>query len=211
MKNDLKEKIMRRRVATCEDDALSSTTTFRASQCGISHYPLPVQNAENSNVSLKKGNKIMTKEETKQRIAVMQAYVDGKQVQVYDISLSKWIDTNAPLWITSRQFRIKPEPSYRPFRNAEECWQEMLEHVPFGWITDNEPQNGAPHDGGQAILIVCVHDVVVSVSPYFEEDENGNIQRNTVTDGHSTYEQALKNYWFMDGTPFGIKEEDNCK
>lgn len=87
----------------------------------------------------------------------------------------------------------------------------MLEHVPFGWITDNEPQNGAPHDGGQAILIVCVHDVVVSVSPYFEEDENGNIQRNTVTDGHSTYEQALKNYWFMDGTPFGIKEEDNCK
>lgn len=211
MKNDLKEKIMRRRVATCEDDALSSTTTFRASQCGISHYPLPVQNAENSNVSLKKGNKIMTKEETKQLIAVMQAYVDGKQVQVYDISLSKWFDTDAPSWITSRQFRIKPEPSYRPFRNAEECWQEMLEHVPFGWITDNEPQNGAPHDGGQAILIVCVHDVVVSVSPYFEEDENGNIQRNTVTDGHSTYEQALKNYWFMDGTPFGIKEEDNCK
>lgn len=211
MKNDLKEKIMRRRVATCEDDALSSTTTFRASQCGTSHYPLPVQNAENSNVSLKKGNKIMTKEETKQRIAVMQAYVDGKQVQVYDISLSKWFDTDAPSWITSRQFRVKPEPPYRPFRNAEECWQEMLEHVPFGWITDNEPQNGAPHDGGQAILIVCVHDVVVSVSPYFEEDENGNIQRNTVTDGHSTYEQALKNYWFMDGTPFGIKEEDNCK
>ncbi len=153
----------------------------------------------------------MTKEETKQRVAVMQAYVEGKQVQVYDISVKKWFDTNAPSWITSRQFRIKPEPSYRPFNNAEECWQEMLEHVPFGWITDNEPQNGAPHDGGQAILIVCVHDVVVSVSPYFEEDENGNIQRNTVTDGHSTYEQALKNYWFMDGTPFGIKEEDNCK
>lgn len=73
----------------------------------------------------------MTKEETKQRIAVMQAYVDGKQVQVYDISLSKWFDTDAPSWITSRQFRIKPEPSYRPFRNAEECWQEMLKHAPL--------------------------------------------------------------------------------
>lgn len=211
MKNDLKEKIMRRRAATCEDDALSSTTTFRASQCGISHYPLPVQNAENSNVSLKKGNKIMTKEETKQRIAVMQAYVDGKQIQVYETSLGKWFDTDAPSWITSKRFRVKPEPPYRPFRNAEECWWEMLKHFPFGWITDYQPQNGAPHDGGQAIQIVCVHDVVVSVSPYFEEDENGNIQRNTVTDGHSTYEQALKNYWFMDGTPFGIKEEDNCK
>lgn len=76
---------------------------------------------------------------------------------------------------------------------------------------EHPTQNGAPHDGGQAILIVCVHDVVVSVSPYFEEDEDGNIQRNTATDGHSTYEQALKKYWFMDGTPFGIKEEDNCK
>lgn len=63
----------------------------------------------------------MTKEETKQRIAVMQAYVDGKQVQVYDISLSKWFDTDAPSWFASRQFRIKPEPSYRPFYNTDEC------------------------------------------------------------------------------------------
>lgn len=83
----------------------------------------------------------MTKEETKQRIAVMQAYVDGKQIQVYETSIGKWFDTDAPSWITSKRFRIKSEPSYRPFRNAEECWQEMLEHVPFGWITDNEPQN----------------------------------------------------------------------
>ena len=53
----------------------------------------------------------MTKEETKQRIAVMQAYVDGKQVQVYDISLSKWFDTDAPSWITSKRFRVKPDAS----------------------------------------------------------------------------------------------------
>ena len=25
-------------------------------------------------------------------------------------------------------------PSYRPFKNTEECWQEMLKHQPFGWI-----------------------------------------------------------------------------
>ncbi len=93
----------------------------------------------------------MTKEETKQRIAVMQAYVDGKQIQVYETSLGKWFDTDAPSWITSKRFRVKPEPPYRPFRNAEECWWEMLKHFPFGWITDYQPQNGAPHDGGQAI------------------------------------------------------------
>lgn len=26
------------------------------------------------------------------------------------------------------------EPSYRPFKNQEECWQEMLKHEPFGWV-----------------------------------------------------------------------------
>ena len=26
------------------------------------------------------------------------------------------------------------EPKYRPFKDAEECWQEMLKHQPFGWI-----------------------------------------------------------------------------
>lgn len=25
-------------------------------------------------------------------------------------------------------------PTYRPFKNAEECWQEMLKHHPFGWL-----------------------------------------------------------------------------
>lgn len=25
-------------------------------------------------------------------------------------------------------------PTYRPFKDAEECWQEMLKHHPFGWL-----------------------------------------------------------------------------
>ena len=26
------------------------------------------------------------------------------------------------------------EPKYRPFKDAKECWNEMLNHEPFGWI-----------------------------------------------------------------------------
>lgn len=26
------------------------------------------------------------------------------------------------------------EPKYRQFKNAKECWDEMLKHEPFGWI-----------------------------------------------------------------------------
>lgn len=30
------------------------------------------------------------------------------------------------------------EPAYRPFKNKEECWQEMLKHKPFGWLKQKE-------------------------------------------------------------------------
>lgn len=30
------------------------------------------------------------------------------------------------------------EPKYRPFKDREECWQEMLKHQPFGWIKNTE-------------------------------------------------------------------------
>lgn len=30
------------------------------------------------------------------------------------------------------------EPTYRPFKDREECWQEMLKHQPFGWIKNTE-------------------------------------------------------------------------
>ena len=146
----------------------------------------------------------MNREETAELIKVMQAYLDGKQIQYYKDGI--WKDTSNPSWSSITVYRIKPEPKYHPFEDAEECWQEMQKHQPFGWITDNKPQNGAPCNGGQAQLIVCIHDAVVSVAPYFEE-KYGNIQKNTATDGSYTYEQALKQFWFMDGTPFGIKVE----
>ena len=75
----------------------------------------------------------MTIEETKERIAVMQAYVDGKQIRG-ECSDGKWVDVPEPSWSINVNFRIKPEPKYRPFKDAEECWQEMLKHQPFGWV-----------------------------------------------------------------------------
>lgn len=123
----------------------------------------------------------MTKEETKQRIAVMQAYVDGKQIQVYDTSIGKWFDTDAPSWITSRLFRIKPVPSHRPFRNAEECWQEMLKHQPFGvvlYIRDNA-----------YLAFECLEGDVCNFNGHREE----------------SFESSFYKIQFADGAPFGIK------
>lgn len=149
----------------------------------------------------------MNRKQAKELLPIIQAFVAGEAIEVRNESKyepGEWIETTIPSFdIVSHEYRIKPKPKYRPFKDAEECWQEMLKHQPFGWITDNKPQNGAPCNGGQAQLIVCIHDAVVSVAPYFKE-KDGNIQQNTATDGNYTYEQALKQFWFMDGTPFGI-------
>lgn len=132
----------------------------------------------------------MTKEETKQRIAVMQAYVDGKQIQVYETSLGKWFDTDAPSWITSKRFRIKSEPHYRPFRNAEECWQEMLKHVPFGWVRTNS------HGFYKHINNLLANTISFQES---EIAESGNFEW--------CLSDLFKSTTFADGTPFGIKED----
>lgn len=36
------------------------------------------------------------------------------------------------------------EPSYRPFRNNKECWDEMQKHQPFGWIYDKADNSYKP-------------------------------------------------------------------
>ena len=63
----------------------------------------------------------MTIEETKEHIAVMQAYVDGKQIQL-QLPDGKWAGIPNPDWVTDANYRIKPEPKYRPFKDADECW-----------------------------------------------------------------------------------------
>lgn len=76
----------------------------------------------------------MNREQMKELLPIIQAFVDGKQIQFLRI---EWEDINKltdDLFINPELYRIKPEPKYRLFKNAEECWQEMQKHQPFGWI-----------------------------------------------------------------------------
>ena len=71
---------------------------------------------------------------------LFQAIAEGKDIQVE--SGDGWMDRNLDgecinaftLIACPESYRIKPEAKYRPFKNAEECWQEMLKHQPFGWV-----------------------------------------------------------------------------
>ena len=137
----------------------------------------------------------MTKEETKEliaeaqdRIALMQAYVDGKQIQYFNRLEGKWEDTTDPRWSQGSSYRIKTEIKCRPFRDVEECWQEMQKHRPFGWIKSNE-------DGHYAMVTTV--DVV-------EGEKYIAISGNNLW----SFDDTMNNYTFADGTPFGINIEE---
>lgn len=94
----------------------------------------------------------MTREEIIERIKVMQAYINGEKVQ-YKKNSGKWADTEEPIWSNLIKYRIKPEVKFRPFKDAEECWQEMLKHKPFGWIVDEDSYRS---------IAICDDDFVIS-------------------------------------------------
>lgn len=138
----------------------------------------------------------MTKEETKKqivkaqdRIDLMQAYVDGKQIQYFNVLEEKWEDTTDPRWSHVNSYRIKPEPNYRTFKNAEECWQEMHKHQPFGWIKNK-------NDGHYAMVTTV--DAATGEDNKHIGISGGNIW---------TLSETMCDYTFADGEPFGINED----
>ena len=64
----------------------------------------------------------------------MQAYAEGKDVQYSNKKVEKWYDAINPTFNTDVKWRIKPGPTYRPFKDAEELWAEMQKHQPFGYV-----------------------------------------------------------------------------
>lgn len=89
----------------------------------------------------------MTREEAKQLLPIIQAFAYGEIIECRTkpgtISAgipNEWTEIKEIGFWSGIEYRIKPEPKYRSFKNAEECWQEMLKHQPFGWIKGKEDE-----------------------------------------------------------------------
>ena len=135
----------------------------------------------------------MTREEAKELLPIIQAWAEGKNIQF--LSDGEWHDINqADFTCYPDKYRIKPEPKYRPFKTQEECWNEMLKHQPFGWLKSKK--NGRFRCIGE----VSCSDAFETVAIAFSTNESLSRSSNSVYD----------EYTFADGTPFGIKEEQNC-
>ena len=127
----------------------------------------------------------MTKKEAKELLHIIQAYAEGKDIEMFFDN--KWITgTNLDFTLSPGNYRIKPEPKYRPFKTKEECWDEMHCHSDFGWLIRMDTGIFA----------------FVNIKAIFSEE----IVFDNDFDNVYTFKNAFKYYKFTDGTPFGIKE-----
>ena len=130
----------------------------------------------------------MNRKEAAELLPIIQAFAKGKDIEYRTKGFNenwKKVTQIPELSFKSFEYRIKPGPKYRPFKDAKECMAEMLKHQPFGWITSQ----------GAFFYIIYIEDKLFGYG-----SACGTIL-------HSEFNDALKCFTFADGTPFGIKEE----
>lgn len=134
----------------------------------------------------------MTREDAKQLLPIVQAFAEGKVIECRakygTISAgipNEWTEMKEIGFWNDIEYRIKPEPKYRPFKNADECWQEMQKHQPFGWLKGDKCFYN----------IVSVSNIDVSMA---------NVSGDIII---LNFSDVMEDNTFADGTPFGIKVE----
>ena len=127
----------------------------------------------------------MKREDIKAMLPILQAFADGKVIQMLD-NRSIWTDLTegeglpiGTLREEPNSFRIKQEPNYRPFKDAEECWAEILKHQPFGWVKDTE--------ANEYLNVYCISNSASSID---------------------LFGRMFKRCIFIDGSPYGVKVEE---
>lgn len=129
----------------------------------------------------------MTREEAKILLPIIQAFTEGKTIQIRKHGEESYYDsTNSKLNfdLGYYSYRVKPEPKCRPFKNVDECWQEMLKHQPFGWLREKG------------------RNVRTQIGFIHTEGIQGT------SGGSSNYKAFFDCFSFADGAPFGILEEE---
>ena len=130
----------------------------------------------------------MDRNQAKALLPIIQAYAEGKEIEIFDCTKKMWETAILPHFdCDSIFYRIKPETAYRRFKDAEECWKEMLKHKPFGWLKSEE----------------ATEDVYFTITG-LTNDTHGAMLNSS---GGWSFSGLFDYYTFADGTPFGVKEE----
>lgn len=125
----------------------------------------------------------MTQEEAGRFWPIIKAYAEGKQIEFKDLYNGKWYLAKNPNFTNAvNTYRIKEEPIYRSFKDANECWEEMKKHEPFGWVKSLSGVLFNIFEIGKTYIVIAQSGVI-------------------------GYDKAINVFSFADGTPFGKQEE----
>ena len=126
---------------------------------------------------------------TKDMIEVMQAYDRGEQIERRDRCGNNWFLSPVPSWDwVQYEYRVKPKPTYRPYKNAAEFLAAQKEHGM------NIRRKGCNY----YISPLYITDNIISI-PYLRSDDS-------VVNVDKLYGDLLREYTWQDGTPCGVKE-----
>ena len=132
----------------------------------------------------------MDRNQAKEFYPILQAFAEGKVIEFKTkpgtISTSipnEWTEMEEIRFWSNVEYRINPDSKYRPFKDAEECWQEMLNHQPFGYTFDRLNN-----------IRDCITKVATTGVSY---------DAPTVI----SFAEIFGRFVFADGVPFGMKVE----
>ena len=122
------------------------------------------------------------------------AHADGAKIQ-FRMDGNRWVDVEDPVFdCPASHYRVKPQ--FRPFKDVAELtatWEKMMgmkvrpNTMPLIWVKGNglalESKN---------VFITTFCDNTVTLSGFY---------------GEQTMENMFDGFTFLDGTPFGVKEE----
>ncbi len=135
----------------------------------------------------------MDRNEAKEFYPILHAFAEGKVIEcrlkpdfIKGSGFSNdWTGVKDLWYMKGLEYRIKPEqePKYRPFANAEECWQEMLKHQPFGYTYDRFNN---------------IRDSITKVATTGVSYDSPTV---------ISFAEIFDRFVFADGVPFGMKVE----
>ena len=135
----------------------------------------------------------MNRNQAKEFYPFLQAFAEGRVIECRtkpnaikgsDIP-NDWTEMKEIEFWNNTEYRVKSEPKYRPFKNAEECWQEIRKHDTFIKYK----------------VIESSKDVYLIIQRIKTDGIETDVER-------LDFETVFEWFTFADGTPFGMKVEE---
>lgn len=138
---------------------------------------------------------------TDKMIKVMQAFTEGKTIQAKEVNGNDWYVCNACniAWDwPNYEYRVKPEPTYRPYHSDEEMLDDIKKRL-------DENCGSIQHPLISGIWLKTKN--TNSKNMIIGYNATGiNLYDSSKSSGSFSWYSAFYNFTYLDESPFGIKE-----